>query len=63
MKTRQCRGCEVREDIAKAVTGEGLIDDYCKGCRVERRKDETICFWEGGKDLCRKCWECKEHYR
>jgi hypothetical protein len=31
MKT--CKGCEVRKDVAKTVTGEGFKKGLCKGCQ------------------------------
>lgn len=62
MNNQNCKGCDVREKVAKTVTGEGFIDGFCKGCQQARRQDSTICFWEGGKDTCRKCRECREHY-
>ena len=36
-KSRECRSCKIREDIAKSITGEGLKDGLCLGCRTLKK--------------------------
>ena len=39
-----CKKCDVRVNIAKAVTGESFVNGMCKGCQEAEKANCNYCI-------------------
>ena len=62
---------DAKELTLNHIANADSIPAYAREIRIANLKDRlekiesklAMCFWDGGEKMCRRCWECKEHYR